>query len=161
MSIRVGQGWDLHRLVTGRPLMLGGVAVPSDLGELGHSDGDVLFHAVVDAMLGSIGAGDIGRHFPPSDQCWKGAPSRVFAERAAVILAESGWRIVNVDSTIVLERPKLALYIDAIRASIAGALGLPVDAVSVKAKTHEGVDAAGRLEAIEAQAVVLVESIAQ
>ncbi len=159
MNIRVGQGWDLHRLVAGRPLMLGGVAIPSDLGELGHSDGDVLFHAIVDAMLGSIGAGDIGRYFPPSDQRWKDVPSRVFAGRAAEILAESGWRIVNVDSTVVLERPKLAPHIDTIRASIAGALGLPVDSVSVKAKTHEGVDAAGRLEAVEAQAVVLVEHI--
>lgn len=159
MNIRVGQGWDLHRLVAGRALMLGGVAIPSELGELGHSDGDVLFHAIVDAMLGSIGAGDIGRHFPPSDQRWKDAPSRVFAGRAAEILAESGWRIVNVDSTVVLERPKLAPHIDSIRASIAGALGLPVYAVSVKAKTHEGVDAAGRLEAIEAQAIVLVERV--
>jgi len=159
LNIRVGQGWDLHRLVAGRPLMLGGVAIPSDLGELGHSDGDVLFHAIVDAMLGSIGAGDIGRYFPPSDQRWKDVPSRVFAGRAAEILAESGWRIVNVDSTVVLERPKLAPHIDTIRASIAGALGLPVDSVSVKAKTHEGVDAAGRLEAVEAQAVVLVEHI--
>jgi len=161
MNIRVGQGWDLHRLVAGRALMLGGVAVPSALGELGHSDGDVLFHAIVDAMLGAIGAGDIGRHFPPSDQRWKDAPSRVFARRAAEILAESGWRIANVDSTVVLERPRLAPHIDAIRASIADALGLPVDAVSVKAKTHEGVDAAGRLEAIEAQAIVLVERLEQ
>ncbi len=159
MKLRVGQGWDLHRLVAGRALVLGGVTIPSELGELGHSDGDVLFHAIVDAMLGSIGAGDIGRHFPPSDQRWKDVPSRFFAERAAEILAESGWHIVNIDSTVVLERPKLALHIDTIRASIAGALGLSMDAVSVKAKTHEGVDAAGRLEAIEAQAVVLVESI--
>ncbi|OHD19845.1 MAG: 2-C-methyl-D-erythritol 2,4-cyclodiphosphate synthase [Spirochaetes bacterium GWB1_59_5] len=157
MNVRVGQGWDLHRLVSGRPLMLGGVSIPSELGELGHSDGDVLFHALVDALLGSIGAGDIGRHFPPSDQRWKDEPSRFFAECAATILAESGWRIINVDSTVVLERPKLAPHIDAIRASIAGALGLSMDAVSVKAKTHEGVDAAGRLEAIEAHAVVLVE----
>ncbi len=157
MNFRVGQGWDLHRLVAGRPLMLGGVAIPSDLGELGHSDGDVLFHAIVDAMLGAIGAGDIGRHFPPSDQRWKDVPSRVFAGRATEILAEAGWHIVNVDTTVVLERPKLAPHIDAIRASVAVALGLPVDAISVKAKTHEGVDAAGRLEAIEAQAIVLVE----
>jgi len=156
MNFRVGQGWDLHRLVAGRSLMLGGVAIPSELGELGHSDGDVLFHAIVDAMLGAIGAGDIGRHFPPSDQRWKDVPSRVFAGRVTEILAEAGWHIVNVDTTVVLERPKLAPHIDAIRASVAAALGLPVDAVSVKAKTHEGVDAAGRLEAIEAQAIVLV-----
>lgn len=159
MSFRVGQGWDIHRLVPGRALVLGGVELPSELGELGHSDGDVLYHAIVDAMLGAIGAGDIGRHFPPSDPRWKDVPSRVFAEGAAAILAGAGWRLVNVDSTVILERPRLAPYIDRIRASMAGTLGLPVEAVSVKAKTHEGVDAAGRLEAIEAQAVVLVERL--
>ena len=159
MKFRVGQGWDIHRLGPGRALVLGGVAVPSPLGEVGHSDGDVLLHAIVDAMLGSVAAGDIGRHFPPSDPRWKDAPSRIFVESAARMLADSGWRLVNVDSTVVLERPKLAPYIDSMRASIAAMLGLPGDAVSVKAKTHEGVDAAGRMEAVEAQAVVLVERI--
>ena len=157
--MRIGQGWDIHRLAPGRALVLGGVIIPSELGEVGHSDGDVLYHAVVDAMLGAIAAGDIGRHFPPSDQRWKDAPSSIFAERAARILADAGWRPVNVDATVILERPRLAPYIDAIRASIAAAVGMPADAVSVKAKTHEGVDAAGRLEAVEAQAVVLVERI--
>ncbi|MBN2875634.1 MAG: 2-C-methyl-D-erythritol 2,4-cyclodiphosphate synthase [Spirochaetales bacterium] len=159
MSVRVGQGWDLHRLEYGRMLMLGGLHVPSENGEAGHSDGDVLWHAIVDAMLGSIGAGDIGRLFPPSDQRWKDAPSRLFAERAASVLAAAGWRIVNLDTTVILERPKLAPLIDDIRASIAETLGVPVSAVSVKAKTHEGVDAIGRGEAVAAHAVVLVESV--
>jgi len=159
VNLRVGQGWDVHRLAPDRALVLGGVVVPSELGELGHSDGDVLYHAVVDAMLGAISAGDIGRHFPPSDQRWKDAPSRLFAERAVAVLAEAGWRLVNVDSTVILERPRLAPFIDGIRASMAEALGLPAEAVSVKAKTHEGVDAAGRMEAVEAQAIVLVERI--
>lgn len=157
MTFRVGQGWDLHRLAPGRRLVLGGVEVASDLGELGHSDGDVLYHAIVDAMLGSIAAGDIGRHFPPSDQRWKDAPSRVFAEKALELLTVAGWRLVNVDTTVILERPRLAPHIDTIRAALASVLGLPRESVSVKAKTHEGVDAVGRLEAIEAQAIVLVE----
>jgi len=161
LSFRVGQGWDIHRLVPGRPLVLGGVDVPSESGELGHSDGDVLCHAVVDAMLGAIAAGDIGRHFPPSEPRWKDAPSRVFVERASELLAGAGWALVNVDATVILERPRLAPLIDDIRGSIAGMLGLPAGAVSVKAKTKEGVDAVGRLEAVEAQAVVLVESVSR
>lgn len=158
MRLRVGQGWDIHRLVPGRELVLGGVVVPSDRGEEGHSDGDALVHAVVDAVLGALGAGDIGRHYPPSDPRWKDAPSRLFAEGAAALAREAGYRIVNVDSTVVLERPRLAPHIDAVRASLAGMLGLEPDAVSVKAKTKEGLDAAGRLEAVEAQAVVLIAS---
>jgi 2-C-methyl-D-erythritol 2,4-cyclodiphosphate synthase len=137
--------------------MLGGVEIQSDLGEVGHSDGDVLYHAIVDAMLGSIAAGDIGRHFPPSDQRWKDAPSRIFAERALELLEASGWHLVNVDTTVILERPRLAPLIDTIRGALAAVLGLPLESVSLKAKTHEGVDAAGRLEAVEAQAIVLVE----
>lgn len=157
MTYRVGQGWDIHRLVPGRALVLGGVEIASELGELGHSDGDVLYHAIVDAMLGAIAAGDIGRHFPSSDQSWKDVPSRVFARKALALLAVAGWQLVNVDTTVILERPRLAPHIDTIRAALAEVLGLPLDSVSVKAKTHEGVDAAGRLEAIEAQAIVLVE----
>ncbi len=159
MSLRIGQGYDIHRLATGRALMIGGIDVPSERGELGHSDGDALFHAVVDALLGSIAAGDIGRHFPPSDPRWKDARSRIFVERAVALLAESGWRVVNLDATVVLERPRLAPLIDDIRRSVAQALGVDASAVSIKAKTHEGVDATGRLEAIEAQAIVLVETI--
>lgn len=159
MSLRVGQGWDIHRLVSGRALVLGGLRIESELGELGHSDGDVLFHAITDAILGAVAAGDIGRHFPPSDPRWKGAESRLFAERAAAIAYDSGWRLVNVDSTVLLERPRLGPHIDGIRASIASALGLPIGSVSVKAKTREGLGDVGRLESIEAQAVVLVESL--
>lgn len=158
MNLRIGQGWDIHRLAPGRALMIGGVDVPAERGELGHSDGDALFHAVVDALLGSIAAGDIGRHFPPSDPRWKDARSRIFVERAVDLLAGSGWRVVNLDATVVLERPRLAPLIDDIRRSVAQALGVDVSAVSIKAKTHEGVDATGRLEAIEAQAIVLVAS---
>ncbi len=158
MKIRIGQGWDIHRLQTGRNLVLGGVMIPSELGEAGHSDGDVLYHAIVDALLGSIAAGDIGQHFPPCDKRWKDAPSSVFAEKAVRMVAESGWRIINVDTTVILEQPRLAPHIDAIRMSVARVLGIAKEAVSVKAKTHEGVDAAGRLEAIEAQAIVLVEA---
>lgn len=157
MSCRVGQGWDLHRLAEGRALVLGGVRVPSDRGELGHSDGDVLLHAVTDALLGAIAAGDIGRHFPPSDPQWKDAPSSVFASHAARLVREAGWRIANLDATIVLEKPKLATHIDAIRLSVAAILGVDAALVSVKAKTSEGVNAAGAGDAIEAQAVVLLE----
>jgi len=158
LSYRIGQGWDIHRLCAGRKLVLGGVVVPSELGEDGHSDGDVLCHAIVDALLGSIAAGDIGRHFPPSDPQWKDMPSRVFMEKAAGLLAESGWHVVNVDTTVILEKPRLAAHMDAIRTSVAQMLGVAFDAVSVKAKTSEGVDAAGRLEAIEAQAIVLIQN---
>lgn len=161
MNLRVGQGWDIHRLVRGRPLVLGGVVVPSDRGEDGHSDGDALLHAIVDAMLGAIGAGDIGRHYPPSDERWKDARSSVFVEGAAGLLREAGYRVSNLDTTIVLEKPKLAPHIDAIRTSIAAMLDLDVGAVSVKAKTKEGLDSTGRLESVEAQAVVLVASIEQ
>ena len=159
MSARIGQGWDIHRLVPGKPLVLGGVVVPSELGELGHSDGDALCHAIVDAMLGAIAAGDIGKHFPPSDPRWKDVPSRFFVERASELLAKAGWALVNVDATVILERPRLAPLIDDIRGSIAGMLGLPTGSVSVKAKTNEGLGAVGCLEAVEAQAVVLVESV--
>lgn len=161
MSIRVGQGWDIHRLVPGRPLVLGGLSVPSESGELGHSDGDALCHAVVDAMLGAIAAGDIGRHFPPSDARWKDVQSRVFVEGASDLLARAGWVLVNVDATIILEKPRLAPLIDDIRGSLAAMLGLPAGAVSVKAKTNEGLGAVGRLEAVEAQAIVLVESLGE
>ena len=139
--------------------MLGGVCVPSESGELGHSDGDVLCHAVVDAMLGAIAAGDIGRHFPPSDARWKDAPSRVFVERASGLLAESGWALVNVDVTVILEKPRLAPLVDDIRVSLAAMLGLSAGAISVKAKTNEGLGAIGRQEAVEAQAIVLVEGV--
>ncbi|MDP3177609.1 MAG: 2-C-methyl-D-erythritol 2,4-cyclodiphosphate synthase [Spirochaetaceae bacterium] len=153
---RIGQGWDIHRLVPGRPLVLGGRTIPSDLGEDGHSDGDVLLHAVIDALLGAVALGDIGQHFPPSDEAWRGADSRDLAARAAALVRSTGWEPVNVDCTVVLERPRLGPYRDAMRESIAAALGIDAAAVSVKAKTKEGLDAVGEGRAVEAQAIVLV-----
>ncbi len=154
LPFRVGQGEDLHRLVPGRPLMLGGVSVPSELGEEAHSDGDVLLHAIIDAMLGAAALGDIGEHFPPSDERWRGADSRDLARRAARLVREAGWELGNLDCTIVLERPRLSPYKEAIRASVADCLGVSPSGVSVKAKTKEGVDAVGEGRAVEASAIV-------
>jgi 2-C-methyl-D-erythritol 4-phosphate cytidylyltransferase / 2-C-methyl-D-erythritol 2,4-cyclodiphosphate synthase len=154
LPFRVGQGWDLHRLVPGRRLLLGGIEVPSELGEEAHSDGDVLLHALIDALLGAAALGDIGTHFPPSDEGWRGADSRDLARRAAALVRGSGWEPGNLDCTIVLERPKLGPYKEAIRSSIADCLGISANAVSVKAKTKEGVDAAGEGRAVEAYAIV-------
>lgn len=153
---RIGTGYDLHRLVDGRPLVLAGVEVDRDRGPLGHSDGDVACHALVDAMFGAAAAGDIGRHFPNTDPRWKDAPGLDLLARAAAIIAERGWRVSSVDVTVVLERPKLAPHIDPIRARIAATLGVGVDGVGLKAKTNEGVDAIGRGEAIAAQAVAVL-----
>jgi 2-C-methyl-D-erythritol 4-phosphate cytidylyltransferase/2-C-methyl-D-erythritol 2,4-cyclodiphosphate synthase len=153
---RVGTGYDLHRLVTGRTLMLGGVLVPFEKGPDGHSDGDVLCHAVTDALLGAAGAGDIGRHFPNTDPAWKDAPGLDLLARAVAIVREAGFQPSSVDATIILERPKLAPHIDIIRAHLARVLGVPVGAVGVKGKTNEGVDAVGRGEAIAAHAVAVL-----
>jgi 2-C-methyl-D-erythritol 4-phosphate cytidylyltransferase/2-C-methyl-D-erythritol 2,4-cyclodiphosphate synthase len=152
----IGLGYDLHRLVEGRPLLLGGVAVPFDRGPLGHSDGDVVCHAVTDAVLGGASAGDIGRHFPDSDPRWKNASSIDLLQRASAIVAATGFEVLNVDVVVVLERPKIAPFLEPIRAGVAGALGIPVERVSVKGKTNEGVDAVGRGEAIAAHAVALL-----
>jgi 2-C-methyl-D-erythritol 4-phosphate cytidylyltransferase/2-C-methyl-D-erythritol 2,4-cyclodiphosphate synthase len=153
---RVGTGYDLHRLVEGRALVLAGVRVEHDRGPLGHSDGDVVCHALVDAMLGAAGAGDIGRHFPNNDPKWKDAAGLDLLARACAIVAGLGWRPSNVDVTVILERPKLSPYIDAIRTQLHGTLGVPMDGIGVKAKTNEGVDAVGRGEAIAAHAVVVL-----
>ncbi len=153
---RVGTGFDLHRLVEGRPLVLAGVTLPSDRGPLGHSDGDVLCHSLIDAMLGAAGQGDIGRHFPNTDPRWNGAPGLDLLARACGILHTAGFAVANVDVTVVLEKPKLVPHLDDIRSALAGVLGLAVDRVSVKAKTNEGVDAVGRGEAIAAHATALV-----
>jgi len=155
---RVGQGWDLHRLVAGRRLMLGGIEVPSDKGEEAHSDGDVLLHAIIDALLGAAALGDIGSHFPPSDPRWKDADSRDLAARAAALVREAGYEPVNLDCTVVLERPRLGPWKGAMCDSIARALGMDPRAVSVKAKTSEGVDAAGEGRAIEAYAAVILSA---
>jgi 2-C-methyl-D-erythritol 4-phosphate cytidylyltransferase / 2-C-methyl-D-erythritol 2,4-cyclodiphosphate synthase len=155
-ATRVGTGYDLHRLVEGRPLMLAGVLLPFERGPLGHSDGDVLCHALADALFGAAGAGDIGQHFPNTDPQWANAPGLDLLHRAAAIVGGLGWRVVSVDATVVLERPKLAPHIARMRAHLARVLGVAVDAVSVKAKTNEGVDAVGQGEAIAAHAVAVL-----
>lgn len=156
-ALRVGSGYDLHRLVEGRPLVLGGVTIPFERGLAGHSDADVLAHAVTDAILGGAALGDIGQHFPDTDPRWKGASSLDLLVRVATLARERGFRVVNVDATVVAERPKLGPYRDAITTRLAEALCLPRDAVSVKAKTNEGVDATGRGEAMAVHAVVLLQ----
>jgi 2-C-methyl-D-erythritol 4-phosphate cytidylyltransferase/2-C-methyl-D-erythritol 2,4-cyclodiphosphate synthase len=155
---RAGSGYDLHRLVAGRPLVLGGVIIPSASGAIGHSDADVVCHAVTDAVLGAASLGDIGLHFPDTDPRWKDASSRDLLSRAVALVAERGFEVGNVDVTVVLEAPKLRPYVDEMRSSLAAALGLDADRVSIKAKTNEGMDAIGRGEAIAAYAVALVRS---
>jgi 2-C-methyl-D-erythritol 4-phosphate cytidylyltransferase/2-C-methyl-D-erythritol 2,4-cyclodiphosphate synthase len=155
---RVGNGYDLHRLVEGRPLLLAGVLVPFGRGPLGHSDGDVLCHALVDAILGAAGAGDIGRHFPDSDPQWKDAAGLVLLARAVDIVRAVGWAVSGVDVTVILERPKLSPFVEEMRRRLARVLGVGLDAVSVKGKTNEGVDAVGRGEAIAAHAVAVLVS---
>jgi 2-C-methyl-D-erythritol 4-phosphate cytidylyltransferase/2-C-methyl-D-erythritol 2,4-cyclodiphosphate synthase len=155
---RAGTGYDLHRLVAGRPLIIGGITIPSDVGALGHSDADVVCHAVTDAILGAVGLGDIGRHFPDSDPRWKGASSLDLLARAVALAREAGYEVGNVDVTVILERPKIKDYVDQMRAVVAAAIGLDPDRVSIKGKTNEGVDAVGRGEAIASHAVALLRS---
>ena len=155
---RAGTGYDLHRLVEGRPLSLAGVTIPSDRGALGHSDADVVCHSVTDAILGALSLGDIGRHFPDTDPTWKNANSIDLLTRAVALVHEQGYEIGNVDVTIILERPKIKDHVDAMRANLARALGVDVSRVSIKGKTNEGVDAVGRGEAIAAHAVALTRA---
>ncbi len=156
-ALRVGEGWDTHALVAGRPLVLGGVTVPHSHGLLGHSDADALLHAITDALLGAAGLGDIGRHFPDTDPAFRGADSMLLLQAAADRVRETGWRIVNIDSTIVAQAPKLAPHIPAMRERIAAALGLAADVVNVKAKTAEQLGPVGEGQAIEARAVCLLQ----
>jgi 2-C-methyl-D-erythritol 2,4-cyclodiphosphate synthase len=160
-NFRIGQGWDVHRTESGRQLILGGVTVPSEFGLAGHSDADVLFHAVTDAVLGSVALGDIGMHFPDTAPEWKGADSLQFLRHAVRLLEEKGYSLVNVDTTIILERPKLRDFRLPIRQSLANAVSLPVDAVSVKFKTAEKVGPVGLGQSCEAQATVLVSRVEQ
>lgn len=155
-ALRIGEGWDTHALVTGRPLILGGVTIPHTHGLLGHSDADALLHALTDALLGAAGLGDIGRHFPDTDAAFKGADSVVLLQEAARRVRDQGWSLVNVDSTVVAQAPKLAPHIPAMRARIAQALGLEEAAVNVKAKTAEKMGPVGEGRAIEARAVCLL-----
>jgi 2-C-methyl-D-erythritol 2,4-cyclodiphosphate synthase len=156
-EIRAGLGWDVHRLVSGRPLILGGITVPAEFGLEGHSDADVLAHAITDALLGAAALGDIGMHFPDSDPRWKGCDSLVFLRHAKGLAEGRGYRLVNVDSTVILERPKLKDFRNAIRGRLADALGLELDRVSVKFKTAERVGPVGEGRSAEAQAVVMLE----
>jgi 2-C-methyl-D-erythritol 2,4-cyclodiphosphate synthase len=153
---RVGQGWDAHRIAPGRRLILGGVQVPAEFGLAGHSDADVLFHSVTDAILGALGLGDIGTHFPDNAPAWKDADSLQFLQHAVGLARERGYLIGNLDSTVVLEKPKLKDYRPAICASLAAALGAPIESVSVKFKTAEGVGPVGEGRSCEAQAVILL-----
>jgi 2-C-methyl-D-erythritol 4-phosphate cytidylyltransferase/2-C-methyl-D-erythritol 2,4-cyclodiphosphate synthase len=155
---RAGTGYDLHRMVDGRPLILGGVTIPSDRGALGHSDADVVCHAATDAILGAACLGDIGRHFPDTEARWKDASSLDLLRRAVALVAEQGLEVGNVDVTVILERPKIKDHVDAMRAAVAGAIGIDASRVSIKGKTNEGVDAVGRGEAIAAHAIALVRS---
>lgn len=155
--MRIGFGYDSHRLAAGRKLVLGGTCVPFELGLLGHSDADVLVHAICDAILGAVGAGDIGRQFPDTDPAYRDISSLLLLKRVAVLAAGKGCHVVNVDSTIVLERPKLAPYLGEMAENIAGVLGLPAARVAVKAKTNEGMGLVGAGEGAVAFAVVLLE----
>jgi 2-C-methyl-D-erythritol 2,4-cyclodiphosphate synthase len=156
LSFRIGQGWDVHRIARGRRLILGGVVIPSDFGLDGHSDADILSHAITDALLGAAGLGDIGMHFPDTDPRWKGGDSLMFLRHARELVSAQGYQIANVDSTVILERPKLKDHRAAIREKLAEMLGLGTDQVSVKFKTGEGLGPVGEGLSAEAQAVVLL-----
>ena len=153
-AIRTGLGWDNHRIAAGRPLILGGIAVPWEFGLDGHSDADILLHALTDALLGALALGDIGMHFPDTDPQWKGASSDRFLVHAAGLVQERGWTIANVDTTVILQRPKLKEFREPIRTNIARLLGLDLDRVSVKFKTAEKVGPVGEGKSAEAQAIV-------
>src|ERR1700712_3114781 len=152
MEYRMGLGWDVHRTGPDRPLILGGIIIPADFGLLGHSDADILLHAVTDAVLGAAALGDIGMHFPDTDPEWKGAASAQFLEHAVKLVRDLGFHLVNVDTTVILERPKLKDYRITIRESLAKIVGLPLDRVSVKFKTAEKVGPVGEGRSAEAQA---------
>ena len=155
-DIRIGQGFDVHAFGDGDHVMLGGVRVPHDRGVLAHSDGDVVLHALCDAILGALALGDIGQHFPPSDERWKGADSRAFLRHCDALIRERGWRVGNCDVTVICERPKVGPHAQAMREVIATDLDIAVDAVSVKATTSEQLGFTGRGEGIAAQAVCLL-----
>ena len=159
MKLRVGHGYDVHRLVDGRALILGGVAIPYEKGLDGHSDADVLVHAIMDALLGAAALGDIGQHFPDTDPAYAGADSCRLLTEVGRLLAAHGWRVGNIDATVLAQRPKLAPHIPEMRRCISAALGVPVTDVSVKATTEEGLGFTGAGEGIAAHAVALIELI--
>ena len=156
MSVRCGIGYDLHRLEAGRKLIVGGIELPFDKGPAGHSDGDVLAHALCDALLGAAGLGDIGTHFPDTDPKWKDANSLIFLEHAKKLLAEKNLAIEHVDAVVILERPKLGPHFPKMREALGRALGVPPEKIHLKAKTNEGVDAIGRGEAIASYVVATI-----
>ncbi len=156
-GVRTGIGYDVHRLVAGRPLVLGGVTIPAPLGLEGHSDADVAIHAIMDALLGAAALGDIGRHFPPGDPAYKDSDSRRLLALVRGLLDRHGWRPVNVDCTIVAERPRIAPHVEAMRAALGNALGIESERIGVKATTNEGIGFIGRGEGIAALAVALIE----
>lgn len=159
MTVRVGFGYDVHRLAEGRELWLGGIRIQHPVGALGHSDADVLLHAVCDALLGAVAIGDIGQHFPDTDAAWKGADSKELLKAVVKMLIERGWSVGNVDCTLVLERPKIMPYVPAMRAAMAPILKVEEDAVSIKATTNEKMGFVGREEGVCAYAVALVQRI--
>ncbi len=156
-TFRIGEGWDVHALVEGRPLILGGVLIPHTHGLLGHSDADVLLHAITDALLGAAGLGDIGKHFPDTDPAFKGADSWVLLQRAGQAVAQAGFSIGNIDSTVIAQAPKLAPHIGAMCERIAAALQLDVTQVNVKAKTAEKMGPVGQGQSMEARAIALIQ----
>ncbi len=158
-GMRIGTGYDIHRLAGGVPFFLGGVAIEYPRGPVGHSDGDVLLHAIIDAVLGAAGMGDIGRHFPPDAPEWRGVASSDLLRHTGVLVRKSGFRVHNIDATVILERPRLAAAIPAICSAIAATLEMEVAAVNVKAKTNEGIGAVGRGRAVAAHAVALLEEV--
>ena len=158
MKLRVGEGWDVHALVPGRRLVLGGIEIPHSAGLLGHSDADALLHAITDALLGAAGLGDIGSHFPDTDPKFKGADSAVLLAEALRAVQAAGWQLVNVDSTVIAQAPRLAPHREAMRQRVAEVLGLAPDCVNIKAKTAEKLGPVGQGLAIEARAVVLLQA---
>jgi 2-C-methyl-D-erythritol 2,4-cyclodiphosphate synthase len=160
MTPRIGIGYDVHAFGPGDHVLLGGVRVPHSHGIVAHSDGDVLIHALCDALLGALALGDIGKYFPPTDERWRGANSRDLLRAVVAMLTERGWRAANIDSVVVCERPRLAPHVDAMRANLAADLGIAIDAVGIKATTSEKLGFTGRGEGIAAQAAVLLERVA-
>ena len=159
MKIRIGSGIDFHRLVEGRELWLGGVLVPHTKGALGHSDADVLLHAICDAMLGALALGDIGKHFPDTDPAYKGIDSKILLKRTNELIQSKGWRVGNIDSTLCLEKPKIKPYVTQMQETIAAIVGVTTDEVSIKATTTEQMGFAGREEGLVAYATVLLEAV--
>lgn len=158
-AVRIGQGYDVHQLAVGRPLILGGVTIPHEKGLLGHSDADALLHAITDALLGAAALGDIGKLYPDTDVHNKDADSRVLLRGAYQKVQQAGWQLVNVDATVIAQQPKLRPYIDQMRANIAAELNVTLDRVNIKGKTNEKLGYLGREEAIEAQAIVLLQAV--